>query len=427
MKKRISNKEASRVFSKYLMEWKTDSTSNSSFVFYDLSFIEERINNLRSLFPPKTFHAIAIKANPLISMLKFISKLGVKLEAASFPEISLALAAGFNHKDIFFDSPAKTEEEIVFALSQNINLNADSFQELERINHFIRKFDYKGVIGLRINPQVGTGAIAMSSVAGNYSKFGVSIKKNRPKIIEAFRKYSWLNGIHLHVGSQGCSIYMLTEGVKIIYDLMQEINNEIKNVGRRIVSFDLGGGLPVTYQKENTAPTLKEYVTKLKKEAPQLFTNEIRIVTEFGRYIYANAGWTASRVEYVKEEDNINTAIIHLGADMFTRKCYLPDLWHHELSVVDEIGHIKKGFEKKYVIAGPLCFAGDKIADGIMLPEIKPGDYIITHDTGAYTLGMWSRYNSRQIPRVVGYENDGNEFCILKEKETVEDLVKFWS
>lgn len=83
--------------------------------------------------------------------------------------------------------------------------------------------------------------------------------------------------------------------------------------------------------------------------------------------------------------------------------------------------------KNKYWVAGPLCFSGDVVARDVELPVVEAGDYIIIHDTGAYTLSMWSRYNSRQIPKVIGYHNDTNQFEILKKRETYNDLIRFWS
>jgi diaminopimelate decarboxylase len=74
-----------------------------------------------------------------------------------------------------------------------------------------------------------------------------------------------------------------------------------------------------------------------------------------------------------------------------------------------------------------LCFAGDILEREILLPEVKEGDLIIIHDTGAYTSSMWSRYNSRQFPKVIGYEDDGRKFVLLKERESLESIKNFWS
>jgi diaminopimelate decarboxylase len=75
-------------------------------------------------------------------------------------------------------------------------------------------------------------------------------------------------------------------------------------------------------------------------------------------------------------------------------------------------------------VAGPLCFSGDFPARSCQLPELEPGDFILIRDAGAYTYGMWSRYNSRQMPKILGAE--GTRLRILKERETPEQAVTCW-
>ena len=117
----------------------------------------------------------------------------------------------------------------------------------------------------------------------------------------------------------------------------------------------------------------------------------------------------------------------HVGADLLLRECYHPNDWFHEFTVVDSKGKIKIGTDKnRYMIAGPLCFSGDIVARDLSLPAVTEGDYILIHDVGAYTLSMWSRYNSRQIPKVIGY-NSANGFELIKAREHKEDLFDFWS
>jgi diaminopimelate decarboxylase len=59
------------------------------------------------------------------------------------------------------------------------------------------------------------------------------------------------------------------------------------------------------------------------------------------------------------------------------------------------------------------------------MPPINAGDWILVCDAGAYTLSMWSRHCSRAMPPVIGIERDG--LRTLREAETAEDLVGFWS
>ena len=422
-----SDSAISRGFRRALAQPGLVDSGDTSLVFYDMERLQERLADVTAAFPPATLHAVAIKANPIPAILKRLVEWGSGLEAASLPELHLALNAGCRPERIVFDSPAKTMDELRFALSAGVNINADSLEEIGRIASVKAESPEKyalkhGVIGLRINPQAGTGSIAATSVAGEYSKFGVAIRECREEIIRCYLEYDWLTGIHLHIGSQGCDLALLLDGVETVYRLALDIDDRLRmaGTGRRIMPFDLGGGLPVSYHRQSDPIPVDQYAGNLKLRCPELFTERFRLVTEFGRYVHAGSAWAVSRVEYVKECAGIRTAIIHLGADMFLRKCYCPDDWHHEISVLDKDGAVKTSSEPPpYTIAGPLCFSGDIIARAVMLPVIEPGDWVVIHDAGAYTLGMWSRYNSRQMPKVIGYREGGCAFEIFKSRETI--------
>jgi len=417
---------------------------DTAIIFQDLDCLASRIAYLKSCFPASTLHALAIKANPLIRILEFTREFGMGVEAATIGEVSLALKKGYPSHRIVFDSPVKTESDLRFALEKGIHLNIDNLSELHRVDKLLNKIHSTSVIGIRINPQVGEGSILESSVAGHYSKFGVPIGNRRKELEEAFLRYPWLTGIHLHVGSQGCPIDLLVTGAGILYDFALGVNEtRIANNKQPISVFDIGGGLPVSYSTRTVPPRMQDYVAALKARVPDLFPGQTdprisgsadklttspvnwRLITEFGRWIYANAGWTISRVEYVKRDPGINTAMIHIGADLFIRECLNPKDWSHEYSVLNKNGNLKKGKDTlPYNLAGPLCFAGDILAKSVALPKVQEGDFLVVHDTGAYTFSMWSRYNSRQTPRILGFEN--GRFTVLKERERVEEVVGFW-
>ncbi|RKZ90005.1 MAG: diaminopimelate decarboxylase [Candidatus Parabeggiatoa sp. nov. 1] len=428
MLNKITAEEMSQVFSRALQH-KLIAKQDTAVIFYDLSRLMARLTNLIDVFPKSALHAIAVKANPLTAILKKINALDVGLEVASFPELRLAEKAGFSPEKIVFDSPAKTHSELEYALKRGIYLNADSFQELERIAQLQARQLSNSVIGIRINPQVGTGHIESMSVGGEYSKFGVPLQQNRQKLIDAFIKYDWLKGVHLHIGSQGCAPQLLVKGIRTVLNLVNEINEGLQrsHQNRQVETIDIGGGLPVSYYQDETAITMQAYQQLIQVSCPELFEGNFKIITEFGRYIYGNVGWVASRVEYVKAAENMSTAVIHVGADLFLRECYNPNDWHHEISLVDNEGHLKRADEKYYAIAGPLCFGGDMLEKNLRLPSIEIGDYIFIHDTGANTLSLWSRHNSRQMPKIIGYYDNGTQFEILKEREDADKLWEFWS
>lgn len=396
---------------------------DTTMIFQDILFSEKRIEEVKKLFPDHSLHTLALKANPLPRLLEHFSGKGVGAEAATWPELYIAQKAGFPPSAIVFDSPAKTEMELRYALSHGVHINADSFEELGRLNKLIGDGEH-GPVGIRVNPQVGVGRIEMLSVAGTWSKFGVPLETSREQLFASYEMYPWLNGIHLHIGSQGCSPDQLVEGVKRVYAFAEEVNTRLK--GQRIRYFDLGGGFPVSYHKDREPESMEAYAEALRQQCSGLFSGCYKLVTEFGRYYFANSGWTATRVEYIKSYGGKKTAVVHVGADLLMRRIYQPDDWYHEMSALDRDGSLKTAEPEAYVIAGPLCFNGDIISHSVMLPRLEVGDFVLIHDTGGYTLSMWNRHTSRQIPLVLGYTGDGDDFIVLKERETLEDVYRFW-
>lgn len=397
--------------------------STRSVIVHDLDRMRLRIGMLRETFPPRTLHALAIKANPLVEVLREAAGAGAGLEAASFEELQLAIAAGCQPDEIVFDSPAKTDREIAAALALGVLLNANDLAELDRIDRQLCERQSASRIGLRINPELGAGRIALTSVAQSGSKFGVPIRSRRPEVLAAFDRYPWLSGLHVHVGSQGCELELLVEAITVVDALRQEIE---ARRGRPLSFVDIGGGLPAIYVEGQTAPSPSEYVDRLRQRVPQLFASDATWVTEFGRSVQAGCGVTFSRIESVRDEPPL--AVTHVGADLLMRPVYRPEDWPHEFALLDRHGTPKRGKPRPVTIAGPLCFSGDVLARDLPLPPVEVGDWVVIRDTGAYTLGMWSRHCSRGIPLVLGY--DRAAACpvrVIREAETPRDIVRFWS
>jgi diaminopimelate decarboxylase len=216
----------------------------------------------------------------------------------------------------------------------------------------------------------------------------------------------------------------LLNGVGAVYDFFIE--------ARRISEiniFNIGGGLPAKYKRADAPLQFAEYATALHQRCPRLFEPTVTLVTEFGRSIHASCGWVAAKVEYVIEHgDAMSTLLVHVGADMFVRKAYCPDEWHHDLSVCDSTGRLPSGAQRIFNVAGPLCFAGDYLDRGVSLPSnVREGDYVLIHDAGAYTFSMWSMYNSRQFPAIIGYNLTDDSFCCLRRRQSIDEIVEFWS
>ena len=297
-------------------------------VIHDLDALEARLGALRAAWPEGALHAVAVKANPVVAILRQVVQAGCGLEAASIEEVHLALAAGCPPAQLVFDSPAKTRAELGEALGLGVRINADNPEELARLHEHPARAASGSILGLRVNPGVGRGSIAATSVAGRGSRFGVPITQAP----ELYARFAWLRAVHAHVGSQGCRLEQLVEAARRVAQLREEVGPE------RLAHVDLGGGLPVAYLSGDDPPGFGAYTEALREAAPSLFGPEVELITEFGRAVHANCGWALSRIEYVKPAGDGLMAVGHLGADMLMRPVYAPEDWAHEFLALDARG-----------------------------------------------------------------------------------------
>ncbi|MEM7158438.1 MAG: diaminopimelate decarboxylase [Myxococcota bacterium] len=389
---------------------------------HDLSLLRARAEQLQQSFPAASLHAAAIKANPAVSILSVLVEAGMGMEAASWEEVELALAAGCTPDRIVLDSPAKTRADLRRALDRGVRLNLDNLDELDRVAALEPGSDAH--VGLRVNPAVGAGTIRSTSVADRGSRFGVPWPQTIEPLVDCFVRHAWLDGLHVHVGSQGCSLQQLVSAVRKVLELRAAIE---ARVGQgRIRWVDIGGGLPADYGRGHDLPSLDGYVAALRRETPELFSGEFQVVTEFGRALQVGCGFAVSRVEYAGPKGERRMATIHVGADLLPRTAYAPNDWPHELLVLDEQGRQRTGQAEPWTVLGPLCFAGDVVARDRPLPPIVEGDHLVIRDVGGYTMGMWSRHCSRGMPPVLGLTEPDEPLVVLRPRETYEDIVRFW-
>ena len=373
-------------------EW----NGKKSAIFYLKDSLNQKLNLIQSSFPESTFHSIAVKTNAHIQVLKHIVSCGFGLEAASFGEVMLAKNAGAANKDIVFDSPVKTYEEINKCHLEfpGITLNANSLQELWRYPS-----DFFGNIGLRINPMEKSDAPDIFNLSDEKSKFGVPFNQY-DKIINACMQHRQVTGLHMHIGSRINDFSKNVSAVKKIKQLADDINSIRfqKDIPERIEFIDIGGGIDFNMDKQQFS--IGEFVRQL-KNIEGLFEN-YRIITEYGNFVHRKNSFVASNVEYVVDNGQTETSLvyIHVGADLFVRKVYteLPEDYPVCVVYADDRQEMEREY---YRIVGPLCFEGDILFDRLQLPKLQEHDKLLIMNTGSNTNSMWSRHCNRVEPEFI--------------------------
>ncbi|MBM6589430.1 diaminopimelate decarboxylase [Brevibacterium sp. RIT 803] len=419
----------------------------------DFDQIETAYEHLTSAFAGDhdVLHAVACKAVPLQPLLRYYAEAGAGCEVASPGELELALSAGFAPENIVFDSPAKTMSELKRAVELGVSMNIDNFAELERLDGLLDGQTTSAPVGgstgitsarvgVRINPQSGTGTIGALSTATQTSKFGIGLADPgaREALIEAYLARPWLSQIHVHSGSQGISLDQAAAGIEAVVELALEINARAAHThgrDRQVTRIDIGGGLPVNFAGEDITPTFAEYRAVLEAQVPGLF--DFDIITEFGRALLAKAGTILTYVEYAKVTGGRRIAMTHAGVQVATRTAYAPADWPLRILPFNPDGSPKSAEAVPTDVAGPACFAGDLLARDRMLPRLDAGDIVAVPDTGAYYFSNPFSYNLLPRVPVFGYRvrpdvsadahrhlGEGEvEFSLIRRGQTIADVL----
>jgi len=364
----------------------------------------------------------ALKANANHAILKLLAGEGAGADVVSAGEIHLALKAGFHPQKIAFAGVGKREDEIEYALQQNIfSFNVESTAELQMISRSALRLGTKARIALRINPDIDAQSHPYITTGMQTNKFGIESSK----ALEVYRYAATLPaleivGIHTHIGSQITNVEPYIATANYVVETVKQLHE----AGIHLTHIDFGGGfgmkysnalvheaLPVDEGQENGVPAPADFLGSV---LPILQGAGCSIWIEPGRSLVANAGILLTRVTSVKENSFKKFIIVDGGMNDLLR----PSLYgaHHQIVPVS----IDTYEHQKVDVVGPICESGDFFAKDRVLAKMNTGDYAAILTAGAYGFVLSSNYNGR--PRPAEVLVNGDRVRVIRPRQTVDDL-----
>ncbi len=351
----------------------------------------------------------AVKANSNLGVLNLLAGLGSGADIVSGGELYRALRAGIPGERIVYSGVGKTRGEMEQALSADILMfNVESIQELELLDATAQAMGKRARISLRVNPDVDPKTHPYISTGLKKNKFGLPMKDARQIYTRAAKmKGLEVVGIDCHIGSQLTDVDPFVDALDRVKVLVMEL--EAQGIPLRYI--DVGGGLGITYRDESP-PEPDRYAHALLTHLKHM---PHTLILEPGRAIAGNAGILVTRVLYTKDTGEKRFYIVDAGMNDLAR----PSLYeaYHQILPVRQI----ESEESLADVVGPICETGDFLARERPLPQLVPGSLLAVRSAGAYGFTMSSNYNSR--PRIPEVLVNGDRFCVVRERETVHDLV----
>ena len=379
------------------------------FYIYDRRVIDEKARILKENYSEFADLFFAVKANSSIAILKVLKEHGIGAEVVSPGEIFMALAAGMSPEVILYDSLARKEKEIKYAVDKGVVFfNFESLTQAIFLDECVAESSARINAFVRINPGIFPKTHSHLSTGSSWSKFGVPVQELDGvfDLAKDFKNIE-LVGLHYHIGSQLLTpdpYFQALGRIEAAINLANEKGLEIKYV-------NLGGGFGIPYKEDEEgfdASSLSEVYRGISNKY------NVKIFLELGRFLVAEAGYIISRVIDVKEREGRPLYVVDSGMNDNPRPA-IYDAYHHVEPLIP-----KDGESSESRVVGPICENSDEFGT-YRLPLLSVGDFLVIHSCGAYTRTMASNYNGRLFP--AEYLYDGEVLKKIREEQKLEGLI----
>ena len=373
-----------------------------------------------------TMICYSVKACSNINILKFMAKAGSGFDIVSGGELYRITQAGGDPSKVVYAGAGKTDKEIIEAFNAGIGyFNIESEAELKNLIRLAKENNAakneRPKAALRVNPDIDPQTHVYTTTGKKETKFGVDIDRAR-KVFAKYGNNESVNlcAIHIHLGSAGHTVEPYVDAVEKILVLIDRLRRD----GFEIEALDIGGGYGADYIT-NTAPSAADYADSI---IPLLKDKNLKIILEPGASIAANAAILVTRVLYLKTGGEKKFIIVDAGMNDLIRPP-LYDAFHFiwPVKASEKFIPARRDIDLEldgtevFDVVGPICESADFLAIDRIIPPVKRGDLLSVFTAGAYGFSMSSNYNSRC--RAAEVIVDGDEFSIIRKRETYEDLT----
>jgi ornithine decarboxylase len=330
----------------------------------------------------------AVKANPDPAIIRTFYEAGASFDVASVAEFMLV-------HELIQDRPAKEQQDFIWdkiiyanpikpretleALNQYKPLvTYDNAAELDKIR---RHAPHAGlVLRLRV-PNTG-------SVVELSSKFGCDPGEAVDLIQAAHDANLVVEGLSFHVGSQCTNFENFVQALNTAAAVMEEARAR----GHQVKILDMGGGFPAPYNRH--VRPFAELARVIRAEIDRLFTSDLEIIAEPGRFLVATAATAVARVIGKAVRDG--------------KVCYyIDDSVYHSYSgiIFDHCPYhlqaFKRGKTEISAVFGQTCDALDTLSLAEDLPDLAIDDLVFAQNIGAYSSASATWFNGFPPAKVV--------------------------
>ncbi len=367
-----------------------------------------------SRYPAVQF-AWSYKTNYLDAVCQIYHQEGSWAEVVSGFEYQKALANGVDGRQIIFNGPDKSPEDLKLAVENHSYIHIDHFDELYSLIKVAESSTNRPRVAIRVNMDTG--------IFPRWDRFGFNLENGEAmeavkQIIESGKLD--LMGLHTHIGTYIISVNAYRTAAEKLAALALSIERELKHQIRYI---DMGGGFAslntlkgAYHSAADTTPTFDQYAEAITGALARAGFDPSAmpmLILETGRALIDDAGYLAGTVLAVKRlSDGRKNLVFDFGVNLL-----FTSFWYdHEIHPVEE----QNGFTEDATLFGPLCMNIDQLRDQTRMPLLKQGDQVVVKRVGAYNMTQWMQFITYR-PNIILISPEGSAHLIRKA-ENLESI-----
>jgi diaminopimelate decarboxylase len=350
---------------------------------YDLEGLRSHAAAAVAALPAGCELFYALKANSERPIIEALAGVVAGFEVGSAGEIDKVRAVS-PRAPIVFGGPGKTDAALaVAALDGGVAaVHLESLHELRRAEHVAAGLGATLPVALRVN-LAGPLPVATLAMAGRPTQFGVD-ESDVPAALALLRRCRHLDfvGFHFHCLSNH---HDALAHAGLVAGYVERARRWSSAAGVPLGVVNAGGGIGVDYAAPDRPFDWTGFCAALAPVVDR--AAPVRLRFECGRYVAAPFGAYVTEVLDVKANHGATFAIVHGGTHHFR----LPASWGHSHPfTVVPVDEWLYPFPRPAVrggpvtVAGELCSPKDILARDVPVAELRAGDLLWFHHTGAY-------------------------------------------
>ncbi|NXL37962.1 AZIN2 inhibitor, partial [Glaucidium brasilianum] len=349
-------------------------SEQQAFFLADLGdIVKKHLRFLKAL--PRVKPYFPVKCNGSEGVIRLLAELGAGFACTNKAEITRVQSIGVPADKIFYSSPCKQVAHIKYAASHGVQLMTfDNEVELSKV--------------ARSHPHARMllGITADSSPAPCLSMmFGTTLESCRHLLEAAKEQAVEVVGVSFHLGSGGLEPQAFAQSVAAA-QLAFEVGTEL---GYQMHLLDIGGGFPGT---EDTRARFEEIAAVINSALDLYFPDGcgVEVVATPGRYYVTSAFTFAANIMARDEAPAEQPGSDGRWDGGIGPSCVSDPHPEPSPCCPAEEEPCPDPPSRSSSLWGPPGHAGGRIADGLELPELHVGDWLIFEDMGAYTIASSS-------------------------------------